>query len=88
MNKEDINSIKELLSSPKQIVIIPHKNPDGDAIGSTLGLLHYLKQYNHNAVIIAPNDYPDFLKWMPGESSILKYDHQRSPVMHCSFPQK
>ncbi|MFT4803796.1 MAG: phosphoesterase RecJ-like protein [Psychroserpens sp.] len=77
MNKEDINSIKELLSSPKQIVIIPHKNPDGDAIGSTLGLLHYLKQYNHNAVIIAPNDYPDFLKWMPGESSILKYDHQK-----------
>jgi phosphoesterase RecJ-like protein len=77
MNKEDISSIKELLSSPKKIVIIPHKNPDGDAIGSTLGLLHYLNTYNHDAVIIAPNDYPDFLKWMPGESSILKYDHQK-----------
>jgi len=77
MNKEDISSIKELLSSPKKIVIIPHKNPDGDAIGSTLGLLHYLKQYNHDAVIIAPNDYPDFLKWMPGEANILKYDHQK-----------
>ncbi|MFD2914306.1 DHH family phosphoesterase [Psychroserpens luteus] len=77
MNKEDINSIKELLSSPKKIVIIPHKNPDGDAIGSTLGLLHYLKKYNHDAVIIAPNDYPDFLKWMPGEDSVLKYDHQK-----------
>ncbi|MFT4612181.1 MAG: phosphoesterase RecJ-like protein [Glaciecola sp.] len=77
MNKEDISSIKELLSSPKQIVVIPHKNPDGDAIGSTLGLLHYLKQYDHNAVIIAPNDYPNFLKWMPGEANILKYDHQK-----------
>jgi phosphoesterase RecJ-like protein len=77
MNEEDISSIKELLSSPKQIVVIPHKNPDGDAIGSTLGLLQYLKQYNHNAVIIAPNDYPDFLKWMPGEANILKYDHQK-----------
>jgi len=77
MNNEDINNIKELLSSPKKIVIIPHKNPDGDAIGSTLGLLHYLKQYNHDAIIVAPNDYPDFLKWMPGEVDILKYDHQK-----------
>ncbi len=77
MTKEDIKSIQELLSSPKKIVIIPHKNPDGDATGSSLGLLHYLKQYNHDAVIIAPNDYPDFLKWMPGEASILKYDHQQ-----------
>ncbi|WP_431135062.1 DHH family phosphoesterase [Psychroserpens mesophilus] len=77
MNKDDINSIKTLLNSPKAIVIIPHKNPDGDAIGSALGLYHYLKQNNHNVSIIAPNDYPDFLKWMPKESSILKYDAQK-----------
>ncbi|WP_026753133.1 bifunctional oligoribonuclease/PAP phosphatase NrnA [Sediminibacter sp. Hel_I_10] len=76
MNKADIEGVKSLLSSPKKIVVIPHKNPDGDAIGSTLGLLHYLKKSNHEAVIIAPNDYPDFLKWLPGESSILKYDSQ------------
>jgi phosphoesterase RecJ-like protein len=74
MTKDDINSIKTLLSSPKAIVIIPHKNPDGDAIGASLGLYHYLKQNNHKANIIAPNDYPDFLKWMPEENSILKYD--------------
>lgn len=77
MNTNDINSIKTLLSSPKAIVIIPHKNPDGDAIGSTLGLYHYLKQYGHNTTIIAPNDYPDFLKWMPEESSVIKYDTQK-----------
>jgi phosphoesterase RecJ-like protein len=77
MNKDDINSIKTLLSAPKAIVIIPHKNPDGDAIGSSLGLFHYLKQFNHNIIIIAPNDYPDFLKWMPEEHTILKYDNQK-----------
>ena len=77
MTTADIKSIQELLSSPKKIVIIPHKNPDGDAIGSTLGLLHYLKQSNHDAIIIAPNDYPEFLKWMPGEASILKYDQEK-----------
>ena len=74
MTKNDIIEIKHLLATPKRIVIVPHKNPDGDAIGSTLGLYHYLKLQNHDAVVIAPNDYPEFLKWIPGEDSILKYD--------------
>ncbi|SFN73173.1 phosphoesterase RecJ domain-containing protein [Bizionia echini] len=74
MKKEAILNIKQLLQSPKKMVIVPHKNPDGDAIGSTLGLYHYLKMHNQEAIIIAPNDYPDFLKWMPGENTILKYD--------------
>jgi phosphoesterase RecJ-like protein len=77
MTDADILEIKPLLSKPKEIVIVPHKNPDGDAIGSTLGLYHYLKKYNHNAVVIAPNDYPNFLKWIPGESSILKFESQQ-----------
>lgn len=76
MNLADISAIQTLLATPKSIVIIPHKNPDGDAIGSTLGLYHYLKQYNHKCTVIAPNDYPKFLKWMPDEAQILKYDEQ------------
>ncbi|MBC3757564.1 bifunctional oligoribonuclease/PAP phosphatase NrnA [Hyunsoonleella sp. SJ7] len=76
MNKDDIAQIRQLLSAPKNIVIVPHKNPDGDAIGSTLGLYHYLKKYGHNAQVITPNDYPGFLKWTPGEETILKYDSQ------------
>jgi phosphoesterase RecJ-like protein len=76
MTKDEISAIKQLLESPKQIVVVPHKNPDGDAIGSTLGLYHYLKLLNHKVTIIAPNDYPDFLKWMPDEDKILKYDSE------------
>ncbi|MDX1272531.1 bifunctional oligoribonuclease/PAP phosphatase NrnA [Bizionia paragorgiae] len=78
MNTQDLLEIKTLLSSPKQIAIIPHKNPDGDAMGSTLGLLNYLLKYNHNAVVIAPNDYPDFLKWLPNEDRVLKYDAEQA----------
>jgi phosphoesterase RecJ-like protein len=74
MTKEEIDTIKQLLNTPKSIVIVPHKNPDCDAIGSTLALYQYLKQLGHEAVVIAPNDYPEFLKWMPSEDSILKYD--------------
>lgn len=77
MIKAQIPEIKSLLSTPKSIVIVPHKNPDGDAMGSTLGLYHYLKSYNHNAVVIAPNDYPDFLKWLPGDDKVLKFESQQ-----------
>ncbi|MCX7550016.1 DHH family phosphoesterase [Xanthomarina sp. F2636L] len=77
MKKDEITKIKQLLKTPKKIVIVPHKNPDGDAIGSTLGLYHFLLKHKQHVKIIAPNDYPDFLKWMPGESEILKYDSQK-----------
>jgi phosphoesterase RecJ-like protein len=77
MTKQDISSITELLSSPKRIVIVPHKNPDGDAIGSSLGLYLYLLKLKHQVSVIAPNDYPEFLKWMPKERTIIVYESER-----------
>ena len=74
MTKSDVSKIKHLLSKPKQIVIIPHKNPDGDALGSTLALYHYLNLSNHNVIVISPNDYPVFLKWLPGENKIINHE--------------
>ena len=82
MNTQDIASIKTLLSTKKKIVIIPHKNPDGDAIGSSLGLYHYLIKSNHDAHIVVPNDYPKFLKWIPGNDTILKYDTKKEACEH------
>ena len=73
MNKTKIKKLEKLLSSPQKISIIPHKNPDGDALGSSLALMQYLNNKSHHAVIISPNDYPEFLKWLPGEKSILKF---------------
>ncbi len=76
MNKQDITSIKQLLAVKQNIVIVPHKNPDGDAIGSTLGLYHYLSKGGHNVNVLVPNDYPTFLKWIPGSDMILRHDSQ------------
>ncbi|MFH6769964.1 bifunctional oligoribonuclease/PAP phosphatase NrnA [Gaetbulibacter aquiaggeris] len=76
MTQTEIEKIKKLLASPKNIVIVPHKNPDGDAMGSTVGLYHYLKQHNHDATVISPNDYPSFLKWIPGNNQVLIHDYQ------------
>ncbi|WP_024768692.1 DHH family phosphoesterase [Aquimarina macrocephali] len=74
MNTNETNKVRRLLSSTKNIVIVTHKNPDGDAIGSSLALYHYLISFGHDVTVITPNDYPLFLKWMPGEDTILKYD--------------
>ena len=76
MNKTKIKKLEELLSSPKKIIIIPHKNPDGDALGSCLALMHFLNFKSHNSTIISPNNYPNFLKWLPGEKSIIKFSEQ------------
>lgn len=78
MNKEQIASLKSFLSTPKKIVIIGHRNPDGDAVGSTLALSHYLKKKGHDAQVVMPNDFPDFLKWLPGANEIKLFENDRS----------
>jgi len=58
----------------KNIVIVSHQNPDGDAIGSSLGLMHYLLKKKHLVQAIMPGASPDFLQWLPGSDSIVLYD--------------
>lgn len=73
MNTSQITITQELLATPKSIAIIPHKNPDGDAMGSTLALAAYLNTKGHTATVVAPNEYPHFLKWLPGDKEVLFY---------------
>jgi phosphoesterase RecJ-like protein len=78
MNSADTQALKDLLSSPKKIAIIPHKNPDGDAVGAALALSHYLGNKGHSSTVVSPNDYPDFLKWMPGTNQVLIFEKQEA----------
>ena len=64
--RASINKINDLLSSKKRITITTHTNPDGDAIGSSFALYHYLLKLNHSVKVITPNKHPDFLDWVPG----------------------
>lgn len=77
MNEKDIQAIQLLLATPKKIAIIPHRSPDGDAMGSTLALYHFLLKLNHQPTVIAPNDFPEFLAWMPASESVLIYENER-----------
>ncbi len=76
MNKQEIIEVRKLLSSPQKFVLVSHKNPDGDAVGSTLALQHYLIKKGHSAQTVLPNDLPEFLNWMPGIGTIYRYDKQ------------
>ena len=73
MDKQLLEEFKKALITQKKIVIIPHKNPDGDALGSSLALQAFLTKTGHNSQIISPNEYPEFLDWMPGQKKIKKF---------------
>lgn len=73
----NLAELKEILAQPKNIVITTHHKPDGDALGSSLGLWHYLKQKHHQVQIITPTDYPNFLAWMPGNSEVIIYTEKK-----------
>lgn len=76
-SNEKLALFNEFLSSPKQIVITTHQNPDADALGSSLGLSAYLKKKGHFTTVITPTDYPDFLRWMSGESEVINFENDQ-----------
>ena len=80
MNIQDSKSLQALLDRKPVITIIPHTSPDGDAIGSSLGLYHFLRNQGHDVQVITPTDFPDFLKWVPAAQDILIYPNEERKV--------
>ena len=70
-----ISEIYQHLKEPRNIVITMHQKPDPDAMGSSLGLAHFLKQFGHSITVISPTNWADFLKWMPGAESVLDFEN-------------
>ena len=77
MDTLNISAVKELLSSKKKILITSHSNPDGDALGSGLAMMHFLNQFDQEVNFMVPNFFPDFLSWMPGQENILIFEKER-----------
>ena len=73
----DITTLKELLAQPRHIVITTHPKPDGDAMGSSLGLYNYLVQKGHQVRVISPTDYPIFLHWLPNNPEVVIYSEKQ-----------
>lgn len=74
LSETDIQKAKDLVANAGQIVITSHKSPDGDAVGSSLGLYHILSNLNKNVKVVLPDGAPDFLSWMNGYENIILFD--------------
>ena len=75
-----MKDIKDLLLDKSKILITTHVNPDGDAIGSSLGLYNFLIKLGHEVIVVVPNDYPDYLKWMKSDKKILNFSDNTDKV--------
>ncbi len=80
MQKDSFVKFKSLLKSLKNIVIVTHYSPDGDAMGSSLGLYHYLTQIGKSVKVVVPNPYPDFLHWLPANNKVLVFEGNEAKV--------
>jgi phosphoesterase RecJ-like protein len=80
VKKNTFAEFKKLITKTTTISIITHVNPDGDAMGSSLGLYHYLKNKGKSVKVIVPNMFPDFLAWMPASKQAMVFEGNESAV--------
>ena len=77
IEQANIDHFTKWFNRAEKIVIISHVSPDGDAMGSSLGLCHFLESQAKTVTVIMPNAFPDFLRWMPGSKDVLLYDRYK-----------
>ena len=75
---DQLAQLNQLISNAQTILITCHKSPDGDAIGSCLGWAEYLRSRGKEPTVIVPDQYPDFLLWMPNTEKIVRYDKHKA----------
>ena len=77
LNSQQLEQLKTLIGESQNIIITCHQNADGDALGSSLGWAEYLKAQGKEPTIIVPDQYPDYLHWLPNTEKIVRYDKHR-----------
>lgn len=69
-------AIQEAFQSANRIVIVSHKSPDGDSIGSSLAMYHLLRKWKQDVVVVHPDVAPEFLSWLPGADTIVSFEYE------------
>lgn len=69
-----LQEIYPLLTAPRKVVITTHQKPDPDALGSSLGLYHFLKCFGHEVTVISPTNWATWLNWMPGSDKVIDFE--------------
>ena len=73
-----MNTILSYIQNANPVAILTHQSPDGDAMGSSLAMYHFIKSLGKEAQVIVPNAFPDFLAWMPSADAVLLYDAHKA----------
>lgn len=76
IDKAQVKAAQQLIAAAEKIVVITHISPDGDAMGSSLGMKHYLMALGKQVTVIVPNEFPNFLSWIPGAKEDVQYDKE------------
>ena len=71
---QPIEQFYPFFEKPFKAVITSHQKPDGDAMGSSLALYHFLIQLGHNVTVVSPTNWAPFLDWMPGIDKVIDYE--------------
>ena len=74
VSEAEISQLRDIVAEAERVLVLGHTNPDGDAIGSTLTWAEYMRQQGKEATVVVPDMFPDFLHWMPGSETIVRYD--------------
>lgn len=82
LNQTEQEQLLEIIGSANKIVITSHQNPDGDAVGSLLGLYHILNNQKKNCICVLPDNFSSFLSWMPGSDKIIFHDSNKVNAKH------
>ncbi len=80
MTEGECSTLRSLIESAQSIVLCCHQHPDGDALGSMLGFAEVLRVMGKCPLMVAPDQYPDYLHWMPNTEKIVRYDKRRDYV--------
>lgn len=70
------NSFYDIINGVNKIVIIPHKNPDGDSLGASLGLFSILKTAGKDVTVVTPNKFPESFAWLPNSNTTVDFEKQ------------
>jgi phosphoesterase RecJ-like protein len=83
ITSQELEQLKELIRESETIVCVCHQNPDGDALGSSLGWAEVLRTcFGKEVQVFVPDQYPDYLQWLPNSEKIIRYDKHREG---CDF---
>lgn len=80
MSERECSLLHSLIEESQTVVVCCHQNPDGDALGAILGWGEVLRLSGKQPLLVVPDQYPDYLQWMPNSEKIVRYDKHKELV--------